>query len=220
MLGRGSCVAFRKLMEKDHYPFNIGHSNTDWQAFVAVLRQFEIAVLVDVRSRPQSFRFPHFSQPEFEPSLRDEGIRYLFLGEELGGRPEDPKAYREDGLVNYRARRKSRGFLAGLDRLVSELEQNTLAVMCAEEDPLACHRFLMICPELVAAGVEPRHIRKGGVLETQRAAEDRLLETHNFNDVASQSLFAADRAAALEDAYVAQAELCAFRADPQTIEYW
>lgn len=219
MLGRGSRVAFRELMEKDHYLFTVGHSNSDWQAFLAALRQFRIAVLVDVRSRPQSFRFPHFSQPEFEPLLRDAGIRYLFLGEELGGRPEDPKAYREDGLVNYRARRKSRGFLAGLERLLSELEQNTIAVMCAEEDPLACHRFLMICPELVAAGVEPRHIRKGGVLETQQAAEDRLLEAHHFSDVASQSLFAADRAAALEDAYVAQAEMCAFRADPQTIEY-
>ncbi len=207
-------------MEKSHSLFTIGHSSADWQAFLAALRQFEIAALVDVRSRPQSFRFPHFSQPEFEPSLRDAGIRYLFLGEELGGRPEDPKAYREDGLVNYRARRKSRGFQAGLERVLNELEQNTLAMMCAEEDPLICHRFLMICPELVAAGVEPRHIRKGGVLETQRAAEDRLLEAHHFSDVASQSLFAADRAAALEDAYVVQAEQCAFRADPQTIEYW
>jgi len=205
-------------MERAHHLFTIGHSSADWQTFLAALQQFEISLLIDVRSRPRSSRFPHFSQPELEQSLCNAGIRYLFLGEELGGRPDDPKVYREDGLVNYRARRKSRGFHAGLDRVLTELGQDTLVLMCAEEDPLTCHRFLMICPELTGAGVEPRHIRKGAAIETQRAAEDRLLEAHHFGDVASQSLFTAGRAAALEDAYVAQAELCAFRADPQTIE--
>lgn len=207
-------------MDRFQRLFTIGHSNAELGAFLAVLKELQVTLLMDVRSRPQSYRFPHFNQLEFEQSLREVGIRYLFLGEELGGRPEDPKAYREDGLVNYRARRKSRAFEAGLERVLSELEQNTLAVMCAEEDPLTCHRFLMICPELVAAGVEPQHIRKGGVLETQREAEDRLLEAHHFGDVSSGSLFSAERAAALEDAYDAQARECAFRADPQTIDYW
>ncbi len=200
--------------------FTIGHSNLDWQSFVEALRQFQVGLLIDVRSRPQSYRFPHFSQTEFEQSLRESGIRYLFLGEELGGRPEDPEAYGLDGRVNYRVRRKSFGFQAGIRRVLSELEQNTLALMCAEEDPLTCHRFLMICPEVVALGVEPQHIRKGGILEKQREAEDRLLEAHHFADVTSDSLFPADRAAALEDAYTAQAEKCAFRVDPQTVDYW
>ena len=91
--------------------------------------------------------------------------------------------------------------------------------MCAEEDPLHCHRFLMICPELVARGLEPQHIRRGGVIESQRAAEDRLLEAHNFGDVVTGSLFPVGRAAALEDAYDLQAREVAFRADPQTIEF-
>src|SRR6266852_4632667 len=101
-------------------------SSADWQTFLAALQQFEISLLIDVRSRPRSSRFPHFSQPELEQSLCNAGIRYLFLGEELGGRPDDPKVYREDGLVNYRARRKSRGFRAGLDRVLTELGQDTL----------------------------------------------------------------------------------------------
>ena len=200
--------------------FTIGHSNLEGESFVGVIRHFGIEVVIDVRSRPRSFRFPQFSELELEQSLREAGVRYLFLGEELGGRPEDPKAYRENGLVDYRARRKSDGFQAGIERVRRELNQSSLALMCAEEDPLVCHRFLMICPELVACGIDPSHIRKGRVLETQREVEDRLLEVHHFGDVASDALFPADRAAALEDAYIAQAEKCAFRADPQAVEYW
>lgn len=207
-------------MGAQHQLFTIGHSNSDLGMFLNSLQSHNIPLLADVRSRPQSFRFPHFSQPDFEASLRETGIRYLFLGEELGGRPDDPKVYRTDGLVNYRERRKSYGFQAGIERLARELEQSALTLMCAEEDPITCHRFLMICPELVALGIEPRHIRRGGLIETQCEAEDRLLEAHHFGDVASQSLFSGSRAAALEDAYVAQAEKCAFRADPQSVEYW
>jgi len=197
----------------------MGHSNLELPAFLSLLRQFDVALLVDVRSRPRSFRFPQFSQPELEASLRETGFGYLFLGEELGGRPEDPKMYFEDGVVNYRVRRKARDFQSGIDRVALELEQRSLALMCAEEDPLHCHRFLMICPELVSRGFEPQHIRRGGVTETQRAVEDRLLEAHHFGDVATGSLFARDRASALEDAYDLQAREVAFRADPQTIEF-
>src|SRR5574337_1324041 len=166
-------------MAAPHHLFTVGHSNLDGRVFCETLRKFGVTLLIDVRSRPQSHRFPQFNQLELEQSLREAGIRYLFLGEELGGRPDDPKAYREDGLANYRARRKSHSFQQGIERVLAELGQNALALMCAEEDPLACHRFLMICPELVALGMEPRHIRKDGVVETQREAEDRLLEAHH-----------------------------------------
>src|SRR5207245_11439653 len=148
-------------MERAHQPFTICHSSADWETLLAALQQFAISLLIDVRSRPRSSRFPHFSQPELEQSLCNAGIRYLFLGEELGGRPDDPKVYREDVLINYRARRKSRGFHAGLDRVLTELGKATLVLMCAEEDPLTCHRFLMICSELTVAGLVPRHIRTG-----------------------------------------------------------
>jgi uncharacterized protein (DUF488 family) len=200
--------------------FTIGHSTSGLEAFLAALRECEINLLVDVRSNPRSLRSSHFSQPEFEQHLREASVRYLFLGEELGGRPDDPKAYRPDGLVNYRERRKSFGFNAGIERVLKALEQDTVVLMCAEEDPLNCHRFLMICPELVTAGLDPLHIRKGSVLETQRAAEDRLLQVHHLGAVAGSSFFASDRATALEEAYEAQARKCAFRTDPYAVEYW
>lgn len=204
----------------NHRLFTLGHSVMQSSTFLEILQGLGINLVIDVRSKPQSYRFPHFDQTELEKNLRTAGISYLFLGEELGGRPEDPKAYRSDGLVDYRAWRKSRLFQDGIERVLKQLAQNDSVLLCAEEDPLNCHRFLMICPELVTVGVEPYHIRRGGIIETQREAEDRLLQSQQLAAVAGASLFSDDREAALEMAYVAQSEECAFRMDPRVFEPW
>jgi uncharacterized protein (DUF488 family) len=198
----------------------VGHSNLEFEQFIRLLRDSTVELLVDVRSRPQSSRFPQFSQPGFEKLLGAEGISYLFLGEELGGRPDDPDAYRSNGVVDYRARRKAYAFRAGLERLLKELEVRTLAMLCAEEDPLECHRFLMICPELVQAGIQPVHIRKGSRMEAQEAAENRLLAAAGFGAIAANTLFPEARTEALENAYEIQAEKFGFRIDPLAVNRW
>ncbi len=198
--------------------YTVGHSNLDFTEFLKLLKDGAVELLVDVRSRPQSARFPQFSQQVLERSLENESISYLFLGEELGGRPDAPDAYRPDGLVDYRVRRNSYAFRSGLDRMLMELEQHPLALMCAEEDPLECHRFLMVCPELVRVGVHPLHIRKGSQIETQEAAETRLLASHGFGDVAENTLFADARTEALDQAYDLQADKFAFRVDPMMLQ--
>ena len=203
-----------------HKLFTIGHSAAQLSVFLAALKESDVSLLIDVRSRPQSQRFPHFDQIELQEALRMTGFRYLFLGEELGGRPEDPKAYGSDGIVDYAKWRKSRAFQAGIERVLTESAACDLALMCAEEDPLNCHRFLMICPELVALGIEPLHIRKGGVIETQQEAEDRLLQQQHLGAAAGGSLFSSDRESALETAYLAQAKKCAFKLDPAEMERW
>lgn len=193
----------------------VGHSNWDFPQFAKFLKKAGVELLVDVRSSPRSSRFPHFSQPGLDALLEGEGISYLFLGEELGGRPDDADAYRPDGLVDYQARRKSYAFGAGLERVLRELERQSVALMCAEEDPLECHRFLMICPEIVGRGVRPLHLRKGTGPETQDAAENRLLASSGFGSIASNTLFPEAREEALEKAYALQAEKAAFRVDPK-----
>jgi hypothetical protein len=122
--------------------------------------------------------------------------------------------------VDYRSRRKSYAFRAGLERLLKELEGRTLAMMCAEEDPLECHRFLMVCPELVRAGIQPLHIRKGSRIETQEAAENRLLAAAGFGAIAANTLFPEARTEALENAYEIQAEKFGFRIDPLAVDRW
>jgi uncharacterized protein (DUF488 family) len=200
--------------------FTVGHSNWDFPEFARFLQKVHVDLLVDVRSRPHSSRFPHFSQPGFANLLQAEGIAYLFMGDELGGRPDDPDAYRPNGLVDYKARRRSYAFGAGVERVLKELETRSAALMCAEEDPLECHRFLMICPEIVASGVQPLHLRKGTAPETQEAAENRLLASNGFGSIASNTLFPDVREEALEKAYSLQAEKAAFRVDPLAVNRW
>ncbi len=200
--------------------FTIGHSILEMVAFAKLLKDHGVELVADVRSVPQSARLPHFSQPAFENLLAAENISYLFLGEELGGRPDDSDAYQPSGVVNYVARRRSYAFQRGVERLLKELEQRSVAVMCAEEDPLQCHRFMMVCPELVKLGVDPLHIRKGGQIETQEAAENRLLKANGLGSVATNTLFPQARNDALEDAYRLQAERFAFRVNPVAQESW
>jgi uncharacterized protein (DUF488 family) len=198
--------------------FTIGHSNLELEEFLSRLAEHRVQVLCDVRSRPASFRFPQFNGEGLEVNLRDAGHKYEFLGESLGGRPADSRLYQANGTVDYFLRRKSRDFVAGVDRVVELSRNQTIALMCAEEDPLQCHRFLMICPELLERGVTPVHIRRGGALESQRDAEDRLLALSDLTAFASGSLFVAERSSALEDALRRQAQEYAFRGSPEQLE--
>src|SRR5712691_7474994 len=198
--------------------FTIGHSSHDLADFLSVLINHSVKILVDVRIRPGSMRFPQFNREPLEALLTSAGLGYKFLGEALGGRPADPRVYHSDGLVDYAARRKSPEFADGIDRLLELLRASNIVLMCAEEDPLQCHRFLMICPALLERGVVPAHIRRGGILESQRDAEDRLLELHDRSAFATGSLFVSERHPAIEEALQLQAKEFAFRAPPEALE--
>lgn len=198
--------------------FTIGHSSLELDDFLLILATHGVKILCDVRSRPGSYRFPQFNREALEECLRTSGVRYEFCGEILGGRPEDPRAYFSDGRVNYEQRRKARDFQAEIERVVQLGAGSRVALMCAEEDPLECHRFLMICPSLVESGVAPLHIRRGGRLESQLDAEDRLLKLHSLDAFASGSLFAGERNEALRDALQRQAKEFSFQVSPEALE--
>jgi uncharacterized protein (DUF488 family) len=203
-----------------HPLFTIGHSNLEPSAFMSELIRHEIKMVCDVRSRPGSFRFPQFNREPLMAHLASAKIIYQFFGDQFGGRPLDSHYYRPDGLVDYAARRKAPDFEEAMERLLGFAKTQDLVLMCAEEDPLHCHRFLMICPALGQRGIQPIHLRRGGVTELQGDAEDRLLQLHGFADVTSNSLFAQGRAAALEDALRLQSEQYGFRTSPEAIEYF
>ncbi|MGH9742101.1 MAG: DUF488 family protein [Candidatus Acidiferrum sp.] len=200
--------------------FTVGHSSLEMTDFLKQLSIYKVKLVCDVRSRPASFRFPQFNREPLEACLAAEGIKYEFVGESLGGRPSDPRAYHADGLVNYEERRKAADFLAGIGQALKLARSSNVALMCAEEDPLQCHRFLMICPALLERGVTPSHIRRGGVLESQREAEDRLLKLNDLAAFDSSSLFVFERDAAIKDALRRQAKEFAFRASADAMEYF
>jgi uncharacterized protein (DUF488 family) len=194
--------------------FSVGHSNHELEHFLDLLTGAGVTAVADVRSAPYSRRQPQFNRSFLEGELQRHGIAYVFLGDQLGGRPEDPDLYDEDGRVNYECVRQTAPFRRGLDRLVHGLRRFTVAMMCSEEDPLDCHRGLMITPALLERGVDPRHLRGDGPVETTEKMEDRLLEQTGLAAVLERPLFppsAAERREVLAEAYRAAARKKAFK---------
>src|SRR5262245_22971141 len=120
--------------------FTIGHSNHEREDFLNLLRQHGITAVGDVRSSPYSRRQPHFSKVPLQAMLRQNGIAYVFLGKELGGRPASPELYHAEGWADYELVRATEEFRRGVDRLLRGLETFRIALLCGEEDPLDCHR--------------------------------------------------------------------------------
>ncbi len=143
--------------------FTIGHSNHPIDRFLGLLTRHGITALGDVRTFPSSRFNPQFNRDRLEAGLRAAGIGYVFLGEALGGKRGDFAAVA--ALPSFRA---------GLDRVREGTARQTIALMCAEKDPLDCHRFMLICRHL-RADLAITHIMADGALEPQDATEDRLL---------------------------------------------
>ena len=149
--------------------FTIGHSNHDFPAWLALLRQHSIEVVVDVRSSPYSKYVPQFDKELMQRSLEEAGIRYLFLGAELGGRPANPAYYDTKGRVLYSRLCDDVLFQAAIARLETGMERFRVALVCGEEDPAHCHRRLLIGRVLTERGHVMHHIRGDGSLESDEA---------------------------------------------------
>lgn len=167
----------------------VGHSNHETDDFLDLLMYAGVSAVADVRSSPFSKRYPRFHREEMRHSLDRRGIAYVFLGDELGGRPSSLDLYDEEGHVDYERVRETPLFGRGMERVLNGLQEHTVALMCAEEDPLDCHRGLMITPAFVQRGIEPGHLRKGGAIESTRAMEDRLLEMTDLKARLEPTLF-------------------------------
>jgi uncharacterized protein (DUF488 family) len=142
--------------------WTVGHSTHPADELIALLRAQHIEVLADVRSQPYSRHNPQFRRESLKAALEQAGLRYVFLGAELGGRPPEPEFQDGNGHVRYDLVRETERFRGGLDRLVTGAASYRVAIMCSEEDPVRCHRRRLITPALIQAGVEVRHIRGDG----------------------------------------------------------
>ncbi len=142
--------------------FSIGHSNASLDAFIELLRRYEIVALVDTRSQPYSRYNQHFSRERLKRSLEEAGVEYVYLGREIGGRPEDPALYSQSGKVDYELVAQSPLYLAGIERLLALASDRLVAFMCAEADYKSCHRYWLITRTLIERGIEVRHILHSG----------------------------------------------------------
>ena len=188
--------------------FTVGHSTHSLAHFVLLLRQHRITAVADVRSAPASRRSPHFNERALAEALwATAEIRYVYLGRQLGARPTDPECYDHDGRVQFDRLANTWSFRQGLQRVQQGSERYRIALLCAERDPLECHRGILIAPAMTAEFPQLLHIGPTGELETHAEAEARLLSRLHLPD---RDLFR-DHADLLAEAYRLQELKIAWR---------
>ena len=170
---------------EDSTVLTIGHSNHELAQLLSLLRAHGVNAIADVRSSPYSRSNPQFNREPLQEYLKSNALGYVFLGRELGGRPEDPGCY-ADGKVQYRKLAQTSCFREGLVRVINGAQTHRIALLCSEAEPLNCHRTILIAHELVAMGISVSHIRSDGSLELHSEAMSRLVR---LRGLAERDLF-------------------------------
>lgn len=186
----------------------IGHSTLSYEQFLTLLRSAGVTAVADVRSSPYSRHFPHFNRDNLQQELRADGIAYVFLGDELGGRPKSRRFFC-DGIADYEKMAASSDFEAGVSRVIDGASRFRIALMCTEHDPLDCHRCLLVSRALAKREVSVSHILSNGQQTSHPEIEERLLA---LSGRANDDLFA-PRDERLAIAYRDRARRVAFSLD-------
>ncbi|MCW8896600.1 MAG: DUF488 domain-containing protein [Flavobacteriales bacterium] len=158
---------------------SIGYGNRSIEEFILILKRYQISSLIDVRSAPYSKYNSKFSQNDLKSYLNNSGITYDFMGDNLGGRPNDLACYTE-GKVDYETIRTKEFFKKGINNLLTKASKKRVVIMCSEGKPHECHRSKLIGKELVNNDVSIIHIDHNSNLRSQN--EVMLLATKGVND--------------------------------------
>ena len=192
--------------------FSIGYATKPLSVFLQQLQAHGVTAVADVRSVPYSKRFHDYHREALAESLRAYSIHYVYLGQELGPRSQDPDHYDPEGQVQFERLQGSKPFQAGIARLRRGLDKGLhIALLCAEKDPATCHRSLLVGDYLQSeCGLETAHILHDGSLEPQPALHCRLME---INGIAPDLVTTQSQCLAL--AWQAQCRRCAYRKPAQ-----
>ncbi|MDY6938930.1 MAG: DUF488 domain-containing protein [Cyanobacteriota bacterium] len=170
-------------MKSDRTILTIGHSNLEIEEFIEVLKSHGVTAIADVRSHPYSRYLPHFNRSSLEAALKQSQIRYVFLGRELGARPQDLSCYVR-GKALYDRIANTELFQQGIDRLLTGIKKYRVCLMCSEKDPITCHRTILVCQNLKYLKQEKisvEHILESGIIESHDELEERLLHLQKLH---------------------------------------
>lgn len=186
----------------------IGYAAHTIESFIAALEKFNITAIADVRSQPYSKFKPEFNRENLIKVLKNNRIEYAFLGDNIGARIKAPECYK-NGQVDYELISKHPLFQEGIDRLLKGMEKFSIALMCAEKDPINCHRTILICKNLKKYQIQINHIIDANTFENHIETEYRLLKRFNLEQ---PDLFM-NEAQRLAEAYSRQEEKIAYVAE-------
>lgn len=154
--------------------YTIGHSNRPLEDFLSILLEHKVTAVADIRSYPYSRANPQFNRRSLAKALARREIAYVFLGDELGARTSDPQCY-VGGKVKYEILARTKLFQSGLDRVEKGALKYEIALMCAERDPLLCHRSILVAPHLLQRGLQIKHLVDKTLVEDHDSSVERLL---------------------------------------------
>ena len=195
-----------------HRLYTIGHSIHPLPEFLDLLKKHRISAVCDVRSTPYSRLHPQFNREPLRQELKRLNIAYVFLGEELGGRSADVFCYDTEGRIRYDRIADTDAFRRGLERVWEGIKTYRVALMCAEKDPLTCHRAVLVCRHLrKEQDLTILHILEDGQTEPHEECEMRLLRLARMEQ---GDLFKSLQEQ-LEEAYDHQGRRIAYRERPQ-----
>jgi len=186
--------------------YTIGHSNHTIEDFIQLLEMHNIDLIVDVRSSPYSKYVPDFNRDELEIKLNKHDISYLFMGDKLGGRYNNPDMLFSDGSVDYAKVSQTNEFIDGIQTVIDKINGGKiLAIMCSEKNPFDCHRFVLVSHQLEKRNVKVKHILGNGDVILNDALEEKLIHQYNI-EYQQTTLFgpAMTKAEAIEEAYLAR----------------
>lgn len=159
--------------------FTIGHSTHTIEHFLYLLKTYRINCVVDVRSVPYSKYVPQFNSKQLRNFLKKNNIYYIFMGDKLGARWENKGIYTEEGYLDFEKVRKTDLFSDGIKRVKDGIKKGfNVALMCAEKDPIDCHRTILIAPEFHYSGYKVKNILENGDIQTQEDIQKRLLNMY------------------------------------------
>ncbi|WP_428031396.1 DUF488 family protein [Ancylobacter sp.] len=205
--------ASREYVMKEKFDiFSVGHSTHSLDRFLEMISNCQTNAIADVRSSPFSRYAPHFSRPELKKTLLAHRISYVFLGAELGGRPSQSSLFC-DGVADYEAMAGTNLFKKGIERLKIGMQKHRITLMCSEQDPLDCHRCLLVSRALAEIGKNIGHIMSNGSIVDHSEIEGRLLDIEGR---AVDDLFST-RSDRLVEAYRSRSKKVAF-AEPGDVE--
>jgi uncharacterized protein (DUF488 family) len=185
--------------------YTIGHSIHTIDKFIGMLQSHGVTAVADVRSTPFSRRNPQFNREALRAALRSAAIQYVFLGKELGARSEDQSCYVND-KVQYSLLARTPLFQSGIERVLAGVRSHRIALMCAEKDPLDCHRTILVARHLVQSGLKVTHILSDGGVEAHDAALARLVDGLKLGP---EDMFRS-QSISVEEAYEKQAQRIAY----------
>ena len=198
--------------------FTIGYTAFDIEKFVAVLKKYKVSCLIDVRSTPKSSYYKDFDDVNLAPTLKRHNILYRNYKDEFGARQDNKDFYNVKGYLDFEIFAKSQQFIDGMEKIKKAQEMGyTVCLMCAEKDPINCHRAIMVARNLAKNGFEVEHILATESTCTQNDIDSRLLERY-FPNRSQLSLFADENMTdeeAIEKAYRLRNEEIGFKLEDE-----